>query len=774
LAEALSGDSEAARRWQLHAEAAGHADPPDRAALRPGLAHRETPLSGSITLAATTDVAGAIGSLYADIERQEQVRIGVEEPGRVPAEVLVTRDGTTIAAPTATPDARLGLLLTDADPEDYLPVLAPPYPVTVLGFRGHDGSIRIRTWTDAAIPPGVGELITSQLPRRSRSGPMFHLEPEEVAQIRRSGRGAHLRANESATVNAAFLSVARTDPERVAVGDDEYELSYGSLDRLSRTAASELVRRGVTVGMRVGVCMERTPLAIVALLAVLRAGACYVPLDPTHPEARRSYIAEDAGLRLVVTDDGAAGLPGVASVAVGDLLNGKSDHPLPEAGPDHAAYMIYTSGTTGSPKGVVVPHRNVLALIAATRQRFDLLPSDVWTLFHSLAFDFSVWEIWGCLLTGGRLVVVPYWTARTPARFAGLLRDRGVTVLSQTPSAFAGLVPVATAGPLPLDVRLVVFGGEALRRSTLTEWIKRFPLADCRLVNIYGITETTVHVTWHDVTAAEVVTDSRTVGRALPGWSVTVRSPEGRILPYHVPGEICVGGAGLATGYHARPELTTERFPIDSATGERYYRSGDLGRMLPDGTLDHLGRMDDQVKIRGYRIELGEVRAALLKDPDVRDSVVALREDIDGGVIHAYLVTDRPISTADMRRRLGDRLPDHMIPAALHVVAEIPLTVNGKADLAKLAAATDRPGPDPAAPVADAPEAGSAIRRVWEETFGPASADEDFFDLGGSSLQALRISTALTGLFPSGLEPRDVYLHPGVKNLIALVESRGE
>jgi acyl-coenzyme A synthetase/AMP-(fatty) acid ligase len=396
----------------------------------------------------------------------------------------------------------------------------------------------------------------------------------------------------------------------------------------------------------------------------------------------------------------------------------------------------------------------------------------VWTLFHSLAFDFSVWEMWGCLLTGGRLVVVPHWTARTPAQLAKLLRDHGVTVLSQTPSAFARLVhPLVDGGELA-GLRLVVFGGEALRTPMLVDWLRHVPLAHCRLVNMFGITETTVHVTWHDVTAADVVANACPVGRALPGWSVTVRSPQGRILPFHVPGEICVGGAGLAIGYHGRPDLTAERFPTDPPSGHRYYRSGDLGRLRPDGVLEHLGRLDDQIKIRGYRVGLGEIRACLLAADGVRDAVVAFHDNEEGGAVHAYVVAAGPVSVPGLRRVLGRWLPDYMVPATLHVVASIPLTPNGKADLAALAEQAAG-----AAALAEPETAGDpldpsgALSRVWRRLFGAGSESENFFDLGGSSLQALKLTVELAELGPWRLDPRDVYLNPTLEDLTNLLQA---
>jgi len=693
-----------------------------------------------------------VESLCAAILGRAEVRVAVEEPG-----------DKELA------DELVGVMIVDAS-EDYLPVLAPPWPISVIGYRAADGTVRVRTWADTGeIDADVADTVATQLVRRLERGDSigFHLSPAEVAEILRAGQSPPPVIDEVSSIGTAFAAVARSRPDRVAVTGDGGVLTYGELDRQSRAVAASLIGGGVTAGERVGVCMQRTPRAVVALLGALRAGACYVPLDPSHPPARRMYVAEDAGLRLIIVDqdDLVEGPAGAQVVSLGEVLAAATPARLPDVDPDAPAYVIYTSGTTGNPKGAEIPHRNVLALIAATRRQFAMSAADVWTVFHSLAFDFSVWEIWGCLLTGGRLVTVPYWTARTPALFAQLLRDERVTVLSQTPSAFANLVPAVLPEKDGLDLRLVIFGGEALRPSVLIDWVRRFPLADCRVVNMYGITETTVHVTWHDVTAVDIANNKCPVGRPLPGWSVSVRSVDGRVVPFDTIGEIYVGGAGLALGYHERPELTAQRFPVDSGTGERYYRSGDRGRLRRDGTLEHLGRMDDQVKVRGYRVEQAEIHAALLADPAVRDAVVSFHDNGVGGAIHAYLVS-RSASVSEIRRRLRARLPEYMIPEELHLVPEFPLTPNGKVELAALA--RNAP-PAPASVPEDVADLPGAVRRIWADVLEAQESDLDldFFDLGGSSLHALKISLAFGVLGYPDVGPRDVYLNPSIADLVA-------
>jgi acyl-coenzyme A synthetase/AMP-(fatty) acid ligase len=318
----------------------------------------------------------------------------------------------------------------------------------------------------------------------------------------------------------------------------------------------------------------------------------------------------------------------------------------------------------------------------------------VWTMYHSVAFDFSVWEIFGCLLTGGRLVVVPFWTTRSPTDFFALLVDEQVTVINQTPSAFGPLIAEDREWAASrLALRLVIFGGEPLPVGMLSDWLERHPPDACRLVNMYGITETTVHVTATDVGPEEVRQRSRSVGRALPGWSVSVRDEAGAIVPDGVAGEIHIGGAGLAIGYAGEPELTAAHFLTD-ATGERRYRSGDLGRVLPDGTLEHLGRMDQQIKLRGFRIELDEIRSVLLEDPVVIDAAVVVRsETLDRPdaprqrpAIDAYVTLQSGSDAADVRDTLARMLPDYMIPTTITPVDAIPLNASGKLDRARLPA----------------------------------------------------------------------------------------
>jgi amino acid adenylation domain-containing protein len=482
---------------------------------------------------------------------------------------------------------------------------------------------------------------------------------------------------------ALFEAQVDRTPDAVAVSVDGFALTYRELDARAGRLARWLQRAGVVPGDRVALRLERAPELVVALLAVLKAGAAYVPLDPAVPEERLAFALEDSGASLVLD----------AALVERELHRTDRTVPSNLVDPELTAYVIYTSGSTGRPKGVVVPHGAVTRLLSATEAWFGFGPGDVWTLFHSYAFDFSVWEIWGALLYGGRLVVVPWSVSRDPEAFLDLLAREGVTVLNQTPSAFRLLT-----GSTATSLRFVIFGGEALDPSMLAPWFDRHGDERPRLVNMYGITETTVHVTYRPLSREDAARPASLIGRPIPDLSVHVLNPRLELQPLGIPGELCVGGEGLAQGYLDRPDLTAARFVPDphGEPGARLYRSGDLARRRPDGDLEFLGRIDHQVKIRGFRIELGEIEAALAALPGVREAVVLAREDGAAGErrLVAYLTAERDdLTLAEMREALSRRLPDYMIPSALVLLDRLPLTANGKVDRRAL------PDPD-SAPVA--------------------------------------------------------------------------
>ncbi|MFJ8082386.1 amino acid adenylation domain-containing protein [Streptomyces sp. NPDC096205] len=572
-----------------------------------------------------------------------------------------------------------------------------------------------------------------------------------------------------ATIHGLVAARAEERPDAVAVTAPDGKLTYRQLDCWADTIGHALRSRGIGPGDRVGVCLRRGAELVAALLGVLKSGAAYVPLDPAYPEDRLRYLAQDAGLSLVLAHEPRAAFDGCPHLVPPPVAE---DVPAvgKDAVPADPAYVIYTSGSTGRPKGVVVEHRNFAALLAGTREEFGFGGGDVWTFFHSFAFDFSVWEIWGCLATGGRLVVVPEDVTRVPEEFRELLHAQRVTVLNQTPSAFVQLLSTETAGASPLDVRLLVFGGEPLDSRTLLPWFDAHPEDRCRVVNMYGITETTVHCTWTDLTRRDALAGSRSIGTALPGWTLHVLDPYGRPLPAGVPGEIHVGGAGVARCYHGRPGLTAQRFRPDHLSGvpgARLYRSGDRGRLRHDGQLEHLGRLDGQVKVRGYRIELDEIRNRLLEAAEVRAAAVVLRRRGEAGDAHldAYVVGPAA-DPATVREHLERTLPAYMVPSTLTVLDRLPVTGNGKLDTARLPEPGRAPEPPPAAPAPETPELASRIAGAWHEVLGtPVAPDDNFFLIGGNSLLAIRVMVRLREQGITDAPVRMLYRHPTVRRL---------
>jgi len=546
---------------------------------------------------------------------------------------------------------------------------------------------------------------------------------------------------------------AEARPDAVALRHGDATISYGELERRANRLAHRLIALGVGPEVRVGIAAERSPEMIVGLLAILKAGGAYVPFDPAYPAERLAYLFDDSGIAALLAQPALqdllprrAGLPVVLlDAAEAERADWPEHAPDVPVRPDHLAYVIYTSGSTGRPKGAQLQHGNLSRLLAATQDWFGFGQDDVWTLFHSYAFDFSVWEIFGALCHGGQLVIVPFLVSRAPQDFLALLRRERVTVLNQTPSAFRALLAQPEACAQPLALRHVIFGGEALEPQALRPWLERFGDAAPRLVNMYGITETTVHVTFRPIALADL--DPRhgarsPIGECIPDLGVRVLDASLNPVPPGVAGELYVGGDGLARGYLNRPGLTAERFVPDpfSDGGARLYRSGDLARWLPDGQLEYLGRIDQQLKIRGFRIEPGEIEARLLAQDGVANAAVIAVEGPTGSRLAAYVVPaeNAAIDVASLRAALAAQLPDYMVPAAFVVLAALPLTPNGKLNRHAL------PAPEfggTQAFVAPAGEAEAALAAIWAEVLGlpRVGRADNFFELGGDSILSLQI-----------------------------------
>ncbi len=564
------------------------------------------------------------------------------------------------------------------------------------------------------------------------------------------------------TIVNLFCEQARKTPDSIAVVLSGERLTYRELDEKSNQLAHYLLEQGVRTETLVGICLERSLEMIIGILGIMKAGGAYVPIDPEYPKDRIAYVLTDIKAQVVL-----------ASHLSFDLLNdissltpqpfqtinlqearlyNKQNQSLPDLSSpldvDHLAYIIYTSGSTGRPKGVMITHKNVVRLFVNDQPLFNFNERDVWTMFHSFCFDFSVWEMYGALLFGGRLVIVPKHTAQDAHLFATLLLDEKVTILNQTPSAFYVLQDYATTlpSPLPLQTRYVIFGGEALNPAKLKDWHARYP--DCRLVNMYGITETTVHVTYQEIKQNHLDATSSVIGVPIPTLYAYVLNENLEELPADTEGELFVGGDGLARGYLNLPELTSTRFirdPFSDIPDARLYRTGDLVKMSNDGSLTYLGRIDNQVKIRGFRIELGEVEHTLQQIPGILHGVVVAQEraNEDTQLIGYYVAADA-IDKAAILTFLRSRLPDYMVPQVLIEVGMIPLTSNGKVDKKAL----PLPGSSKESAstcVAAQHKTEVLLASIWKTLLrlNRVGRDDNFFALGGNSLLAQKMTTEL-------------------------------
>ncbi len=558
------------------------------------------------------------------------------------------------------------------------------------------------------------------------------------------------------TLVERFEERVAKQPHLIALHDGDVSLSYEELNERANQLAFHLRGHGVNTEVRVGLYIERSVDLVVGLLGILKAGGAYVPIDETYPPDRVAFMLRDADVALTLTSNR-------FEAALRDMdvtcINVQADWSIVSTEsttnatlnvrPENAAYVIYTSGSTGTPKGVEVTHANVSRLLTTTEHWYRFNSNDVWPLFHSVAFDVSVWELWGALLYGGKLVIVPYSTSRSPDAFYELTVEHGVTVLNQTPSAFVQYIQAEERlGVSPsLRLRLVIFAGEKLEPATLEPWYERHGDATPQLVNMYGITETTVHSTYRPLTHADTKRGASAIGRPLPDLDIYILDGQLEPVPPGVAGELFVGGAGVARGYLNRPELTQARFisnPFSNSPGERLYRSGDLARYLPDGDIEYLGRLDHQVKVRGFRIELGEIESVLCQHAQVKAVVAVVREDRPGDKrIVAYWIKSGTASLAesDLRAHARRHLPEYMLPAFLVELETLPLTVNGKVDRRAL------PAPSGDRALSDWPLAGPRdsieqnLVTAWEALLDvrPVGIFDNFFDLGGHSLLAVHL-----------------------------------
>ncbi|WP_055563441.1 non-ribosomal peptide synthetase [Streptomyces atriruber] len=697
-------------------------------------------------------------------------RIGRQAGAGSLFDTLVVFDVATDVQSLRTPDAEL--VITDIVNEG-----APHYPLTLVVERALDGRPRFNLIYDGEL---LGESTAQEILRTFSltltgllTRPDALVDEVKPADTRRPER------IEPTTLGGLFDAAARRDPAATAVTQCALDgatrsLTYGELADAKSELAATLRAAGVGPGKRVAVAVPRSVEQVVALVAIVSAGGAYVPLDLAYPDERLEYVLADAAPQVVLVDreqrDRFTGLLDRAGVSARVLVqgdappqdtDGSADAPAAEARWNDPAYVIYTSGSTGRPKGVVVPHSSVVTLLANTRPDMGFGPHDVWVQFHSFSFDFAVWELWGALAHGGELLVPEYALTRSPVDFHRLVRERGVTVLNQTPSAFYQFIEADRhAGEPVTALRRIIFGGEALDLGRLRGWVERHGTASPELVNMYGITETTVHVTHRVLTDADFGSPGRgdevsPIGGPIPGLVTYLLDDRLRPVPPGRVGAIYVAGDQVALGYLGRTGLTAGRFVANpfADDGSRMYHTGDLARRTLDGELEFAGRADDQVQLKGFRIELGEVESALRELDGVVDVAVTVADSGDHLVAHVVgRVPD------DLAGLLAAKLPVHMVPGRVLPVDALPLTVNGKLDRKALAESAAH---DDSAPVAAAGDSAlAALVGIFAETLPGSAAvdgDTDFFMAGGDSIVAITVINRARALgLP--IAPRDVFL----------------
>jgi amino acid adenylation domain-containing protein/non-ribosomal peptide synthase protein (TIGR01720 family) len=667
------------------------------------------------------------------------------------------------------------------------------YPLTLVVVPG-DGLLFKLTYDVKRFDSDAVKLLLEQLryllinmannPKETLSG-LSLLSADDIAIDKL------LTHSQSATLGslaATFFQTVDKYSERIALVFGTESLTYKELDNRSNQIARFLQKQGIHREKRVVICLERSLDLTVVMLGVVKAGGIYVPVDPNYPQERIEFTVNDCEAEVILTTTNLVSLfpEGVNTFCV-DAQNAphlsESDTAvaIDSIKPDDGAYVIYTSGSTGKPKGVLVTHNNVLRLFQSTNHWFGFNQNDVWTFFHSFAFDFSVWEIWGALLHGGRLVVVPYDISRNPQSFCQLIQEEKVTILNQTPSAFTQLLEAENIlnSLAATTLRTIIFGGEALNLQSLRPWFERHGEVT-RLVNMYGITETTVHVTYREISRQDIEnTSGSLIGVPIPDLQLYILDSDGNRLPAGVTGEMYVGGAGVTRGYLNRGEQNKIRFIQDRFSfnsSARLYRSGDLGRFLPNGDLEYLGRIDNQVKIRGFRIEIGEIEAAISQFPGIIENIVVVRSNDDGDKqLIAYFVCppEAKPTIEELRSSLQQHLPNYMVPSQFIYLDKFPLTSNGKIDRKALPTPKLNRENLQISFASPATEEEKILAEIWQKVLevDQVGRFDNYFVLGGDSIRSIRVCSLAqeAGL---NIKLEEVFTHPVLSELATSIQNQ--
>jgi len=600
------------------------------------------------------------------------------------------------------------------------------------------------------------------------------LTKEELRQAREWSKSPSEYERDSCVHDLVEAQVALS-PDAIAVVFGERQLTYGELNQRANQLAHYLRRRGVGLEQKVGVLLEPSVEFVVALLAILKAGGSYLPLDTGYPKSRMQFMLADADVKLLLTSRSQTELPDVKELIYLDetwqqFETESSENLQTETTAEDLAYVMYTSGSTGQPKGVAVMHRNINRLVRNTNY-MQLDETDRMGQVSNVAFDAATWEIWGTLTSGGTIVGLSKETVLSPVEFKRAIAEQRITVMFLTVALVNQMAQSEPDGFAPL--RYLFIGGEACDPQSVRRILTHGKPQ--HLVNVCGPTETTTYSAWYDIEEVPAEAHTIPIGRAVSNTELWVLDKYGHILPVGVPGELYVGGDGIAREYLGRPDLTAQKFvpdPFSTKPGARLYRSGDLCRYLSDGSVDLLRRMDQQVKIRGFRIELGEIEVVLNEHPAVRESAVVVREDAPNEKrLVAYVVTDSAQIVNELRSWLRERLPEYFIPSFFVILDKLPLTPNGKVDRRAL------PAPEQSASLTDetlivprTPEE-ERIAAIWSDVLEikPIGMETNFFDLGGHSLLATRVVTRIREAFGINLPLRVLFDSPTIAGVAAEV-----
>lgn len=585
------------------------------------------------------------------------------------------------------------------------------------------------------------------------------------------------------TVKSIFEKTAAINSDGIAVkyGDDEY--TYKELNEISNQVADKLLKN-YPEHKQIAFSLNRKKELLALIMGIIKAGKTYVPIDTMSPVKRSQYILNDLGNVTYIAEKEIAERIGTDSSAnvisyddfFSDISGYSSENPEIELD-DPGLYMIYTSGSTGNPKGVTIKNNNLISLMTSTQKKYKFDNNDVWTLFHSYGFDFSVWEIFGCLLSGGKLIVIDPNICKSVDQFYEIVHKEKVTVLNQTPTAFKSFIKCDSQAKKELNIRYVIFGGEALYFNSLKDWVGRHPLENTKLINMYGITETTIHVTYYEVTNEDIQSNNKSViGLPLDNLGVYVVDEDMNILPQGITGELLVYGDGVSCGYYNKSELTEEKFTVLPQTGQRIYKSGDLARINKDGMIEYLGRKDKQIQLRGFRIELGEIENVIMREFDLKVcSVQVINYGENDDRIVAFMEKNKICDEkADMTGKLKQALPYYMIPSEYVGVDSIPMTINGKVDVDKLVSEMKK---------TEQKEVVITFKNKNEENLyniikdvsgiGNFKISDNLFDVGITSVHLSAIYNKIQEKYSlDNFNLIDLFSYPSIEKLSALIDSQ--